>query len=213
MQDVWRRPATGRSVWERSCPPRGSACAGGTTQMLRRPQGLLSLGAPGKSSTDFPSTPAWVPPPGLLHLPPKQAGLHRSPWKWGWRSCACAAGCWWGLSIGLGPEGGSLWPRELSMGLQGGGTEDLARQTPRGYPGEKGSRAEAGVGTAQCDGHGNMSCSHRLALCKPENTSSLATALPSPQGRTLCTATLEHIRAERVKLQMPGVVSTPEPPQ
>lgn len=40
-----------------------------------------------------------------------------------------------------------------------------------------------------------------------------AAALPSPQGRTLCTATSEHVRTERVKLQMLSVVSTPEPPQ
>lgn len=41
----------------------------------------------------------------------------------------------------------------------------------------------------------------------------MAAALPSPQGRTPCTATSEHIRTERVKPQIPGVVSTPEPPQ
>lgn len=58
MQAVWRWPATGRSAWERSCPPRGSACAGQTTQTLHRPA-LCSLGVPGKSSTDFPSTHHW----------------------------------------------------------------------------------------------------------------------------------------------------------
>lgn len=40
-----------------------------------------------------------------------------------------------------------------------------------------------------------------------------AAALPSLQGSTLCTATSEHVGTERVKLQMPGVISTPEPPQ
>lgn len=41
-----------------------------------------------------------------------------------------------------------------------------------------------------------------------------AAALPSPkQGRTLCTAMSEHVCTERVKLQIPGVVSTPEPAQ
>ncbi|XP_029884974.1 uncharacterized protein LOC115347585 isoform X3 [Aquila chrysaetos chrysaetos] len=72
MQDVWRRPATGRSAWERSCPPRGSACAreGPHRRFAVRP--FAALGRLERAAQIFHPPPGWVPPPALE--PAKTAG-------------------------------------------------------------------------------------------------------------------------------------------
>lgn len=107
--------------------------------MLRRPQGLRSLSAPGKSSTDLPSTPSLGPPSGAASCPPETGRAAVQPLKWGWRSCACAAGCWWGLSIGLGPEGRHYGQGSFAWDSREEGPRIWPERPPEGSLGKRGA--------------------------------------------------------------------------
>lgn len=171
MQDVWRRPATGRSAWERSCPPRGSDCVREGPHRCFAVRPFTASGHLERAAQIFHPPPGWVHPPGLLHRYPKQAGRRCSPWKWGWRSCACAAECWGGSTIGLGPEGGGGHYGQGSFAQDPG--EERTRIWPDRAPEDSLGRrtAELKLVSAQhSDGHRDTrthrAATRSLALCK-----------------------------------------------
>lgn len=91
MQDVWRRPATGRSAWERSCLPRGSACTQEGPHRHFAVQPFAALGRLERAAQIFHlSIPLSIHPPLGWVIPKNGAGgaaLGRGLWE----LCLC---CW-----------------------------------------------------------------------------------------------------------------------
>lgn len=130
MQDVWRWPATGRSAWERGCPPRGSACAWDRPHRHFTIRPFAALECLEKAAQIFhPLATGMGPSSRAAPSPPNTCvGSGSAPVR-GVGSCAWASGCWEGSGIGLGPAGVTVAVGALHR-ILGGKEGGFGQQSP-----------------------------------------------------------------------------------